>query len=142
MTIETQDDVLDLFEIFSTNRESEEDGRWVQLNEKTGFKIRALNAKAVIDLREKLAKPYAQLVRAGLKIPEEKNEELSLRVIAGGVIADWRGVKIGDQVDVPYSAEAAYTLIKKLPKLANWVAGVATDADNFREEVREDGAKN
>jgi hypothetical protein len=141
MTTEAND-VLDLFEIFSTNRESEEDGRWVQLNDKTGFKIRALNAKAVIDLREKLAKPYAQLVRAGLKIPEEKNEELSLRVIAGGVIADWRGVKIGDQVDVPYSSEAAYALIKKLPKLANWVAGVATDADNFREEVREDGSKN
>lgn len=144
MTDTPEASALNLYEVFSTNRESEEDGRWFYLDDgdKTGFKIRALSAKAVIDLREKLAKPYAQLIRAGLKIPDEKNEELSLRVIAGAVIAAWKGVRTKEGVEMTYTADAAYTLLKGLPKMANWIAGVATEADNFRDELREDGAKN
>lgn len=134
--------VLNLYETFNTDRESEEDGRWFELNPKTGFKIRAFSAKAVVDLREKLGKPYQQLVRAGLKIPEDKNEELTLRVIAGSVLADWKGVTDKSGAEMPFNAESAYTLFKDLPKLAGWIAGISTEADNYREQLREDGAKN
>lgn len=134
-------DALDLFELFNTNRESEEDGVWVDLNAKTGFKIRAFNAKAVSDLREKLMKPYQTMVRAGLSIPDEKNEEIGLKVISGAVLADWKGVTI-DGVEIAFTSDAAFTLLKKLPKLANFIASNAMESQNFREEQRDANAGN
>jgi hypothetical protein len=78
---------LNLFELFASDKESEEDGRWIELVPgSTAFKIRAFGAKAVSDLRDSLMKPFQQLVRVGAKIPDEKNEEIGLKVLAGAVI--------------------------------------------------------
>lgn len=134
-------EALNLFDLFSADKESEEDGRWVDLTEVTGFKIRAFGAKAVIDLREKLMRPYANLTRAGLKVPDDKNEEIGLRTIAGAVIADWKGVEIDGKL-VEFSPENAYTLLKALPRLANFIIGASMDAQNFRDDLREGGAGN
>lgn len=137
----TKPQALDLFDLFDTNRDSEESGVWIDLNGVTKFKVRAFNAKAVVDLRDNLMKPYQTMIRAGLEIPEDKNEEIGLRVIAGGVIADWAGVEI-DGDEILYSSDAAYTLLKKLPKLANFIAQSAMNTQNFRDEAREESAKN
>lgn len=134
-------DALDLFEMFSTNRESEEDGVWIELSPKTSFKIRAFSAKIVGDTREKLMKPFTTLLRAGGKIPDEKNDEIGLKVVAGAILADWKGVVI-DGETVKYSADAAFELLKKLPKLANFIASTAMETAHYREEVREENAKN
>lgn len=137
----TNDQVLDLFETFNTSRESEEDGNWMGLHTVTDFKVRAFSAKAVSDLREKLMKPYQTMLRAGLKIPKDKSDEIGLRVVAGAILVDWKGVKIAGE-EVIYSAEAAYTLFTKLPKLADQIAGYAMEAANFRDEQQEDNAGN
>jgi hypothetical protein len=137
----TENKALDLFDLFNTNRESEEDGKWLGLHPVTDFKVRAFNAKAVTDLREKLMKPFQTMLRAGLPIPDEKNEEIGLRVISGAVLVEWKGVEIEGEA-VSFSAEAAYTLLKKLPKLANQIASASMDASNFREEQREADAGN
>lgn len=134
-------DILDLFDTFSTNKESEEAGTWVDLSPKTGFKIRAFNAKAVSDLREKLMKPFQTIVRAGLEIPQDKNEEIGLKVISGAVLADWKGIVVEGN-EIAFSPDAAYTLLKKLPKLANFIASNAMESANFREEQKEDNAGN
>ncbi|UTC29881.1 hypothetical protein BAJUN_02750 [Bajunvirus bajun] len=134
-------DALDLFELFSADKESEEEGRWVDLNDVTGFKIRAFGAKQVIDLREKLMRPYANLQRANLPIPADKNEEVGLRVIAGAVLADWKGVKIDGEL-VEYTPENAYKLLKSLNRLANFIISASMDSQNFRDDLRTDGAGN
>lgn len=133
---------LDLYDTFNTNKEGEEEGRWFDLSPTTAFKIRALGAKAVLDKREALTKPFTQMLRAGLKIPTDQNEDISLKVIAAAVIADWRGVTNKAKEAVPYSEAEAYKMLKELPKLANWVAGVAADSESFKDAVREEGAKN
>lgn len=135
-------EVLDLYDTFNTNKEGEEEGRWFDLTPSTAFKIRALSAKAVLDKRETLTKPFTQMLRAGLKIPQDQNEEISLRVIAASVIADWKGVKNKAGQVVPYSENEAFAILKDLPKLANWVAGVSADSENFKDTLREDGVKN
>jgi hypothetical protein len=66
----------------------------VGLHPVTDFKVRAFNAKAVTDLREKLMKPFQTMLRAGLPIPDEKNEEIGLRVVTGAVLVDWKGVEL------------------------------------------------
>lgn len=132
---------LDLFDLFDTNRESEESGVWIDLNGVTKFKVRAFNAKAVVDLRDNLMKPYQTLIRAGLEIPEAKNEEIGLKVLAGGIIADWSGVEIGGEA-VAYSADAAFAILTKLPRLANFIAQSAMNTKNFRDEALEAGVGN
>lgn len=135
-------EIPELDDIFSSNSEAEENGVWTEMTNTMAFKIRAFGAKKVIDLQEELNKPYAVLKRAGGKIPEDKAEDIGLKVLAGGVIADWRGLKNKDGEEIPYSAEAAYSLLKKHSRFANFVIGVATDAQQFRIEAREDGAGN
>ncbi|UTC29074.1 hypothetical protein MARCHEWKA_05650 [Brevundimonas phage vB_BpoS-Marchewka] len=135
-------DALNLFDIFASNKESEEHGRWVELGSGTAFKIRAFGAKVVSDLRDDLMKPYAQLVRVGSKIPEDKNEEIGLRVLAGAVIADWKNVKNAAGDIVPYTADEAYAILKALPKMANFVIQFSLEAQNFKDEAREGGVGN
>jgi hypothetical protein len=139
---------LDLFEIFASDKESEEEGRWIELGSGTSLKIRAFGAKAVTDLRENLMKPYAQLLRVGGKIPDDKNEEIGLKVLAGAVISDWKNVRGVDDEGkptaktVPYSPDEAYRVLKALPKFASFVIQYSLEGQNFRDESREEGAGN
>jgi len=135
-------DALNLFEIFASDKESEEAGRWVELGSGTSFKIRAFGSKAVVDLRDSLMKPYAQLLRVGGKIPEDKNEEIGLKVLAGAVIADWKNVKNAAGETVPYSTDEAYAILKALPKLSSFIIQFSLEGQNFRDEVKEEGAGN
>lgn len=141
-------EALDLFDIFASDKESEEEGRWVELGQGTALKIRAFGAKAVVDLRENLMKPYAQLIRVGGKIPEDKNEEIGLKVLAGAVISDWKNVRGVDDAGkptsetVPYSADEAYRIMKALPKFASFVIQYSLEGQNFRDESRDTGAGN
>lgn len=149
-----------LDDIFATDKTTEEDGAWVDLSPTMRLKIRSFSAKAVTDLREKLMKPYVLLQRSGQKIPDEQSDEIGLKVIAGGVIADWAGIPgaavldsegnevldaEGNAVPAPllsYTAENAYDTLKRLPRMANFVVGVSTDAQFYKNEVVEGGAKN
>jgi hypothetical protein len=134
-------ELLNLADLFSSNKENEESGVWVELTPKTKFKIRAFGCTAANDLRERLQKPFAQMLRAGMKIPDEKNEEIGLRILAEAILVNWEGVKVDDW-QPNYTAENARILFEKLPKLANWIAGVSMDTQNFRDESREENAKN
>lgn len=135
-------EALNLFDIFASDKESEEEGRWIELGMGTSLKLRAFGAKAVVDLRENLMKPFQQLVRVGGKIPDEKNEEIGLKVLAGAVIADWKNVKNAEGEVVPYSADEAYAILKALPKMASFVIQFSLEGQNFRDETKEDGAGN
>lgn len=138
-------------ELFQTNVQAEEDGIWVDVPGGVKMKIRAYTAKAVGDLREKLTKPHQTILRQGFKIPDAESEEIGLQVIAGAVIAGWEGLTATTKnedgtetkVPVPYTPATAYEYLKRLPKLANFVIGVATDSTFFKDaELKEDGAKN
>lgn len=140
-----------LDELFAVDSDTEENGIWIELTDEIGFKVRAYSAKKVIDLREELTKPYQALLRVGGEIPEAKNEDIALRVIAGAVIADWKGIRkpvaagseegaVGDLI--PYSADAAYAELKRMKKLAEFIVGTSTDRKLYRESLREDGSKN
>lgn len=132
---------LDLYAAFGSDTSLEEDGFWWDLNGTTKFKIRAFSAKIVNDRREKELKPFQQMIRAGVDIPEDKDKEIGLKVIAGAVIADWAGVVIAGEV-VPYSEANALILLKALARLANLIARQSASAENYRVELREDGVKN
>lgn len=133
---------VNLFELFAGNKDLEEEGRWIDLDDQTAIKIRAFGCQAVIDLRDKEMKPYQALLRAGAEIPKDKNEDIGLKVIAGAIIADWKGIRNAEGKIVPYSADEAYHILKALPKFAGFVINYSTEAQNFKEELREDSAGN
>ncbi len=132
--------------LFATDRDTEENGIWVDVDQKVRVKVRAYSAKAVVELREQLMRPYAILQRTGAKIPEDKSDEIGLKVVAGGVIADWAGVTgeddKGKEVEIPYTAENAFSLLEAMPRFANFIVGVAMDAQMYKEALHEDSAKN
>lgn len=148
--------LTELDDLFASDKTSEEDGVWVDVTPKIKFKIRAYSAKAVGDLREKLTKPFQTMIRAGVKIPDDQNEEIGLQVIAGAVLADWKGITAKQpgepdadgaptqvEVAVPYSADVAYDYLKRLTKLANFIIGISTDGQFFKaDQLREEGAGN
>ena len=72
----------DLTEIFATDSESEEEGIWVDVTDEIAFKIRAIGAKAVVERREELMRPFQGIIKAGGKVPEAKNEEIGRKVLA------------------------------------------------------------
>lgn len=134
---------LDLFSLFkSNNKDTEENGKWVPLGSGTSFKIRAFHAKAVVEKREELNKPFLTLQRAGIEIPEDKQEEIGLAVLGGAIIADWKGVKNAAGEVVPYSEEEAIAILKALPKLGGFIMGFSLDAQQYKDDITEDGAKN
>lgn len=135
-------EALDLFDLFSSDKEGEEGGKWLDLNETTGFKIRAFGAKAVNDMRETLMKPYTALLKAGAKIPDEKNEEIGLKVLAGAILSNWKGVKNAAGDEVPYTIDEAFAILKALPKLAATIISFSLEGQNFKDEVREESAGN
>lgn len=136
---------LDMLDVFNSNPEAEEAGVWTYLDteEQVGFKIRAFGSKAVLDLRDKLNKPYASMARLNQELPKEKSDEIGHKVVAGGVLADWKGIKVGGDV-IPYSAENAYTVLSnpKLAKMLGFILSFSMDSQNYRDELREDGGKN
>lgn len=141
--IEAESGGLDLFALFkSNNKDSEENGKWVELGSGTAFKVRAFHAKVVSEKREELNKPFLQLQRAGIEIPEDKQKEIGLRVIGGAIIADWKGVKNVSGDIVPYSEDEAYAILEKLPALGGFIMGYSLEAQNYKDELAEDGAKN
>jgi hypothetical protein len=135
-------EALNLFDLFASNKESEEDGVWIELGGGTSFKVRAFGAKAVSDLRDALMKPFTQLLRVGSKIPDDKNEEIGLKVLSGAVIADWKNVKNAAGDLIPYTTDEAYAILKALPKLANFIIQFSLENQNFRDETKEEGLGN
>lgn len=134
--------MTELDNLFASNEDAEENGVWVDVTPTIKLKIRSFSAKAVNDLREKLTKPFRSMIRAGTPIPEEQDREIGRKVIAGAVIADWKGIKDADGAEVPYSAEEALATLTRLPKMVNFVIGISTDAQFYKDDLQEDGAKN
>jgi hypothetical protein len=133
---------MNLYELFSSDKESEEEGRWVDLTPTLRVKIRSFQAKIVSDTRDRLMKPYQNLVRAAGKLPDEQNEAIGNEVIATAVIADWEGVKDEAGNDLEYNKANALKILVELPKFGNWIVSHSMDAQNYKDEVLEDGAKN
>lgn len=132
----------ELDDLFSSNAEAEENGVWVDVTPTIKLKVRAYSSDAVVALREKLTKPFRAMLRAGGQLPDEQDKEIGRKVIAGAVIADWKGIKDAEGAEVPYSADEAFKTLTRLPKMLNFVISISTDAAFYKEQLEEDATKN
>ena len=126
--------------LFGTNRQLEEDGKWFEYSSTLGLKLRRFSAKKALAVKAALEKPYAN--RMGKKIPDSDAEEITLRYVAEGIIVDWRGVFGDDGVEIPFSIENAYAVIKELPELLKQIINDAVEVDGYKDQDNKAIAKN
>lgn len=124
-----------LYDMFTTDRDAEENGKWVEIAQGAEFKIRRFKSRHTTRTREALEKPYAALRRKGV-LPPEIAEKILHQTMCTSTIADWRGEAIvsPDGAPLPFSAEAADQLLSALPELRDEIIGQAIQLDTFRKE--------
>lgn len=132
--------VLDesLFEMFGTDTESAEDGRWFPFGRTIEVKIRRYKSKKSRKVREQLEAPYKRSMRKGGMLPESIQEEITNEHIAIGIIADWKGVKDKGGKELDYNRLNAVALLDQLPEFRDAIADISLDINNYVEEDQED----
>jgi hypothetical protein len=130
-----------LFARFATDQDKEESGVWVDFGEGIKVKVRRLKSRASQDARKELDKPFANEIRRG-KLSTDVAEDLLIKQIAWGVIADWQGVDDENGTPLPYSREAAYQILKKLPDFRDEVFAVSVDSEGFKAQDNADAVGN
>jgi len=126
--------------MFQTTEEDSELGKWFKLGKFAEVKVRRFSSKKSRKVREALEREYGQNVGIAqrIQLSEDENDELNIRHLATGILADWKGVKDATGKDVPYSASAAVQYLTALPDLKNLIATLSLDIDNFRKEVKDE----
>lgn len=131
-------EVESIFDLFATDEDAAEEGKWFKVGKIMEVKVRRFRAKKSLKVRETLEAPYKRAGQATAKIPEDAQEEIAHQHIARGIIADWKGVGDRDKKPVPYSPAAALRLLKALPEFATTVINISLSMDNYREEEKKE----
>jgi hypothetical protein len=130
-----------LFDLFETDLDAEEKGKWFH---DIGFdasgisiKVRRFSSKKVQDHRSQLERANRKLSKNG-KFSDEVAKMMLARVLAESVVIDWKGVLGADNVEVPFSSEAAVAFFEKLPEFALLVLNISNMMTNWKKELDED----
>lgn len=130
-----------LFAKFATDSDREEAGIWVNFGEGIKVKVRRLKSRKSQEYRKELDKPYTNEIRRGA-LDDKTAEDLLIRQIGGGVVADWSGVEDEDGTPLPYTAENAIRLLRLLPEFRDAIFAVSVDADAFKKHIGAEAEKN
>jgi hypothetical protein len=130
-----------LYARFQMDEDREEAGVWVDFGDGIRVKVRRLKSRASQDARKELDKPFTNEIRRG-NLASEVAEDLLVKQIAKGVIADWSGVDDKDGKPLTYSPEAAYELLKALPEFRDEIFAISVDRDAFKAKDNADAVGN
>lgn len=128
-----------IFDIYDTDINEEEEGRWFPLAPNVEFKIRRFTAKAVNNERNKLNLAFRKHARRDGTYPDPIAERIVLEQM-GTLIVDWRGSALvrRDGSPLEYSPDAAKELMKQLPNLRAQVLMISMDMAAFRTADRKE----
>lgn len=141
---------MDIESFFATDADAEENGRWFDIGPKAKIKLRSFSSAKSKEVRRKLERPYAAILRTGKNLSDEINEGIAIKQMAEAIIVDWRGLTTTvtdaegnvSQVDNPYSQGACLELLNASSKFRDFIAQVVINDDSFKPEDRDDGVKN
>ncbi len=117
---------VNISKFFRSDRDAVENGKWFPVAPGIELKIRKATSKKAADIRRKLAAGFP----AG--IPEEMQHENGLKNLAYGIIVDWKGIEIDGEEAPEYDADLMLDLLNDLPDLAEFVASISIDDNNYR----------
>jgi hypothetical protein len=127
-----------LFSMFGVSETEAEDGKWIAFGPSMEFKIRRLKSKKSRQVRERLEAPYKRASKFGGAIADDVQQEITVLHMSEGIVADWRNVTDKAGNPLAYSKEACAALFRELPDFMDAVASVSLDADNYRDDIKED----
>lgn len=130
-----------LFAKFATDTNREEAGTWVDFGDGVKFRIRRFKSKASLDARKELDKPFTDELRRG-KLDDRIAEDLLIKQMAYGVLADWQGVEAEDGTPLEFNRDNAYKILKALPDLRDEIFGIALDRESFKAKSDADAEGN
>lgn len=127
---------------YKIDTNASDDGKWFPISD-AKFKLVSLSSIRSKNFRRQNEKVLAPYHRSGLPIPEEVSEDNLFKMLSQAIILDWENVKEGG-VEVPFSSENAYRLIKTYPILAEAISSILQDLRSFVDEkaYSADSAKN
>lgn len=126
---------MNLYETFDTP-ELVDSAKEFPLSESAYITLLPLTGEKSKRYFQKLMEPYAARLKAKSELSEKEVRQLNLRHFCECVIVGWRGLKGKDGEEIPFSRDAAKTLLGD-PKLAKFFDLIATMASNdaaFAEE--------
>lgn len=129
--------MANIFDLYETNLEKENNGVPVALGEATVY-VASSNATGNKRLAAKQAE-FSKIIK-GKK--EEDNIEYLKELYAECVLVNWKNVKDKNGKEIPYSKENAKMLFDKLPHFFDKILEIATNLSNFQDEKIEEAAKN
>lgn len=116
-----------LHKMFAVDTKSAEEGKWFPIAPGVEFKIRRMNSVAANNIRRNLLSVYPN----GM-VPPDQTEEFAVKFLAHAIVVDWKGVTDENGKEIPYSPETAHELLKEIPEIAEKVAEITQNLDNFR----------
>jgi hypothetical protein len=131
---------MDIKKSFGTNKEAEQQGVWVDLDETTKLKIARGGNKANRELVKKLLAPHKIALRND-KLPEHIIEDVGCKAMAQTILLDWQGMQ-EDGKNLPYTPENAERLLKDYPDFRDQVAQLSGEISLFQIEQEEAKTKN
>lgn len=119
---------------FRLDDDAVQNGVWIDFGGDASMKIAPFDNPSFEEAFRKAGKPYADL---GKKPNEDEQEEIMCRTMSQFIVLDWKGVFDGDN-ELPYSTDAAYRLLKELPRIRAKIITEAQKLENFKAKARED----
>jgi hypothetical protein len=123
---------------YAVDSVKEEDGVWQEWDEGISFCIRRLSSDIAQKAREDAEKPHVIKARNG-NLSDEVKEDIGIRQLAFGIIADWKGITDENGQEIPYSGEAAYEIFKddSLKDVRGFIVQTSLDRDLYKKEADE-----
>jgi len=123
---------MDIFKTFATDAKLEIEGRWIEFDGETSFKIARAYNKNHSRLFQKEYKLNKVLLESKTPAAEEKLEKIYIECMAKAVLVDWKGsVELNGEDLGKYSVENAIKILK-LKDFREWVEEQAKDLANYK----------
>lgn len=133
---------MDIFDHFATDEALEVEGRWVEFDDKTSFKIARANNKAFARLFTREYNRNKVALTAKGEAAEKLATQLMIDTMAKAILVDWKGpVKLKGEDLSTYSEDSAKRALAH-KEFRNWVQAQADDFEAYKAKQDEDEAKN
>ena len=131
------------FSAVKRDLEAEKEGVWLpipDIEQDIEFKIRSADYEPYTQLVTKKIRNYKEQTRSKT-VPEKRLSEIMAEATARHLVIDWRGEGVKGQ---PFDKEQVIAIFTdpSYSLIADYVHDQASKAATFRQELREDAAKN
>ena len=126
---------------YKTDKNLSENGVEVDFGDGVKVVLRRINSEKSKEVRRRLERPFQRMIRSN-SLPDAKQEEITREQIAEAVIVSWEGVEDNQGNLIPYSKQNALKVFEWYPDFLNDIITAITERDTFKNEDREEDAKN